>query len=177
MTILIIILAVIVAGVVIASIHGGSSSSLPRTAASAHREQVTYPPRSIKTGICDDDSMEVFIAGLSHHCSSRDIGPFSGMIFPEPDNPADKKAMAIGCHRRKKILGYVPSAILNDYRRWCKREKRACVGFIYWDGEHLSGRCRVYPTVDDADMDLYQADGDAYFKIVADHFGWNLDDY
>lgn len=141
----------------------------------SQRTQVTAEPRSIKTGILDGEVMDVFIAGLGRHCTMADIGTFSGVIFNEMDNPVDKKAMAIGSHFTKKILGYVPNAVLDDYRKWCKLEKRPCVGFIFWDGEHLRGRCRVYPSCND-DMEKFQEDGAKYFQLVSEHFGWELND-
>ena len=170
------LLIIVIVFVIVAAIVAASNSDSSSSVSSTRSDGVTYPPRSIHTGICDDDVMEVFIAGLGHHCNRRDIGPFSGVIFPETDNPVDKKAMAIGCHRRKKILGYVPNAILTDYRKWCKREKRPCAGYIYWDGEYLRGRCRVYPSNNEEDMDKFSEDATAYIKKVADHFGWDLND-
>ena len=138
--------------------------------------KVTYEPHSLKTGLLDDEVMEIMIAGLTHNCTKKDIGPFSGVIFNEKDNPVDKKAMAIGDHRKKKIIGYVPNAILTDYRKWCKREERPCVGYIFWDGEHLRGRCRVYPTREDSDMEKYNEDGNKYIMKAAEHFGWDLNE-
>lgn len=142
----------------------------------SQRTQVTSEPRTIRTGLLDDEVMEIFIAGLGHHCTKADIGTFSGVIFNEKDNPVDKKAMAIGNHFTKKIIGYVPNAVLDDYRKWCKREKRPCMGFIYWDGEHLRGRCRVYPTNNEEDMERYSEDGTKYAQLVAEHFGWKLNE-
>ena len=169
-------LIIVVAIVVVAIIAFASKSSDSHKDPEADANAVTYPPRSVNTGICDNEVMEVFIAGLAHHCDRWDIGPFSGVVFPEKDNPVDKKAMVIGCNRRKKILGYVPSAILDDYRKWCKREKRPCTGYIYWDGEHYCGRCRVYPTSNEDDFARFSEDASIYASKVADHFGWELDE-
>ena len=173
---IILIILVVVLVVVLAFGFGSKRASIANVENNKRRTKVTYEPHSIKTGIADDEVMEIFIAGIEHHCTKADIGPFSGVIFNETDNPVDKKAMAIGDHLKKKIIGYVPGTILSDYRKWCKREKRACVGFIFWDGEHLRGRCRIYPTITDDDMDKYGQDGSKYAQIVAEHFGWELNE-
>ena len=167
---------IIIGGLVIWFSVKSSRANKERSEKIARRTAVTYEPRSLSTGILDDEVMDVFIAGLGHHCTMDDIGPFAGIVFNETDNPVDKKAMTIGCQRRKKILGYVPNAVLADYRKWCKREKRPCAGFIFWDGEHLRGRCRVYPTCEDGDLKKFNEDGEKYVKLVAEHFGWELND-
>ncbi len=138
--------------------------------------EVTYPPRSTSTGILDDDVKEVFIAGLQHHCTRGDIGPFSGVVFNEKDNPADKNAMAIGDHYTKKIIGYIPNSILSDYRKWAGKSSRPCVGFIFWDGEYLRGQCRVYHVKEGEDMDKCSKDAVIYTSAVAEHFGWRLNE-
>lgn len=130
---------------------------------------VTEEP-SVFTGILDRAVNDLYIAGLAHHCSKKDIGFFSGVIFNEKDNPYDKKAMAIGNHANKKIVGYVPSAILSEYRNWCGREKCPCVGFIFFDGEKLRGRVRAYHPKEE--MSKAAEDAQEYAKRVCEHFGW-----
>jgi len=131
--------------------------------------------KKIYTGVLDrsDFVNDVFIAGLEHHCSKKDVGWFTGKIFNEADNPYDKKAMAIGCIQSKKIIGYVPSAILTEYRKWCGRKDCRCVGYIFYDGEHLRGRVRAY--LPDTDQDKLVQDVESYIKQAAEHFGWNVD--
>lgn len=166
---------IVVAAFVVLGFLLSKKKSTGRESAGAQMP-VTSEPRDVKTGLLDDVVNEVYIAGLAHHCTMADVGPFSGVIFPQKDNPVDRKAMAIGDHRRKKILGYVPSAILDDYRAWCKRDSRPCVGYIYWDGEHLRGRCRVYPTNKEADNKKYAEDASAFIAAVAKHFEWALNE-
>lgn len=120
----------------------------------------------------DDEVFDMCIAGLMHHCTEWNIGPFIGVVFNEKSNPVDRKAMAIYDTRRNRIIGYVPAAILDEYRHWCKRENRNCVGYIYWDGEYLRGRCRVYPSVDE--VSGIDSDASKYIAQVAEHFGWVL---
>jgi len=72
----------------------------------------------------DDEVKDIYIAGLQHHCSEWDIGPFMGVVFNEKSNPADRKAMAILNTNKSTIVGYVPAKILDDYREWCKGQKR-----------------------------------------------------
>ena len=130
---------------------------------------VTTEP-TVFTGILDRTVNNLYIAGLAHHCSKKDIGFFSGVIFNEKDNPNDKKAMAIGNHANKKIVGYVPSAILSEYRDWCGCEKCPCIGFIFFDGEKLRGRVRAYSPKED--MSKVVDDAQEYAKRVCEHFGW-----
>lgn len=129
--------------------------------------------KTIFTDILDRETNNVYIAGLEHHCTKKDIGYFTGWIFNEANNPYDKKAMAIRSNQTKKIIGYVPSAILVEYRRWCKRQDCRCVGYIFFDGEHLRGRVRAY--LPDTEPERIVQDVEAYVKIAAEHFGWNID--
>ena len=128
---------------------------------------------SPSTGM-DDEVNDIYIAGLHHHCTEWDIGPFIGVVFNEKSNPADRDAMAILDTNKRKIVGYVPAKILDDYRDWCKGKKRYCVGYIFWDGEYLRGRCRVYPSMDE--VPEIEKDASRYTSQVADHFGWELND-
>jgi len=168
---------VLVCIVVIIAVTSGDKKNSSNTGASsksstiADRTKVTTEAK-VFTGIMDREVKEIYIAGLAHHCDKRDVGFFSGVVFPETDNPYDNKAMAIGSHIHKKIIGYVPAAILDEYRAWCKREKRICAGFIFWDGEHLRGRARVY-TAEYSDSRI-QDDLFKYADLVAEHYGWEL---
>lgn len=142
----------------------------------ARLEQLTQvqTEADVYTNILDRQVWDVFIAGLGHHCSKDDVGFFSGVVYNESDNPVDKKAMAIGNHFTKKIVGYIPNGILADYREWCGKKSRPCVGYIYWDGEQLRGRARVYPEMEDTS--LIDQDVNKYASLVAEHFGWELNE-
>jgi len=122
----------------------------------------------------DDEVNDIYIAGLKHHCTDLDIGTFSGYVFNEKNNPADPEAMAIVDNKKRKIIGYVPAKILDDYRDWCSGKKRYCVGYIYWDGEYLRGRCRVYPSLDE--VPEIEEDAVEYITQVANHFHWDLNE-
>lgn len=115
------------------------------------------------------DTNDVYIAGLAHHCTRKDVGFFSGVIYNQKDNPYNRKAMAIGNHQTKKIVGYVPEAILDSYREWCE-DKCPCVGYVFFDGEHLLGRVRAYHP--DAEQELMMKDVAEYARQVCEHFGW-----
>lgn len=129
--------------------------------------------KTIFTEILDWETNNVFIAGIEHHCTKKDIGFFTGKIFNEADNAYDKKAMAVGSNQAGKIVGYVPSAVLAEYRKWCKRQDCRCVGYIFFDGEHLRGRVRAY--LPDTDPEKVVQDVEAYIKMAAEHFGWDID--
>ena len=134
--------------------------------------EVTEEIDRIYTDIMDRgrDVNDVFIAGVSHHCTRKDVGFFTGYIFNEKDNPHDKKAMAIFDHQKGRIIGYVPSAILENYRDWCKKKRCVCVGFIFYNGEMLRGRARAY--LPDSDKELMMEDIADYAKQVCEFYGW-----
>lgn len=130
----------------------------------------------VHTGILDysDEVNDVFIAGLAHHIRKKDVGYFTGLIGNEPDNPYDRKAMAIYHNQLDKIVGYVPASILKEYRSWCSRKNCKCVGYIFFDGESLRGRVRAYlPSLSQEEI---VKDALEYLQIVADHFGWPTED-
>ena len=124
------------------------------------------------TGVLDrsPDINDVFVAGVQHHCTRKNVGFFTGLVYNQKDNPYDKKAMAIGCHQTSKIVGYVPSAILDSYRKWCDKSNCPCCGYIFFDGESLKGRIRAYlPSHDQAEI---LRDMQEYANLVCEHFGW-----
>ena len=115
-----------------------------------------------------------YISGLTHHCTRKDVGFFTGMVYNQKDNAYSSRAMAVCSHQTNKIVGYVPDAILDDYRRWCK-EKQVCVGYIYYDGERLRGRARAYkPGID---QDLMMKDIADYARQICGHFGWQVPNF
>ena len=114
----------------------------------------------------------IFISGLAHHCSIQDCGIFGGIIYNDKDNPVEKKAMAIRSYQSKKVIGYVPAAILDDYRKWCGRKECHCVGFLYRQEGKLRGRVRVYHP--DCDLELIEKDGAQYLEKVCEIFGWEI---
>ena len=129
---------------------------------------------SIFTEILDRETNNIFIAGLEHHCAKKDVGFFTGKIFNESTNAYDRKAMAIGSNQAGRIIGYVPAAILSEYRGWCNRKECRCVGFIFFDGEHLRGRVRAY--LPDTEPEKIVQDAQEYISLAADHFGWDITD-
>lgn len=127
----------------------------------------------VETKVIDSHSGDIwdaYIAGLGHHCTVRDVGVFGGPVFNEKDNPVDKKAMAFGNAKTKKIIGYIPSAVLDDYRKWCGRKTAHCVGYIFMEGNTLRGRARIYHP--DSDMEKVGEDSVAYILAVCERFGW-----
>lgn len=115
-------------------------------------------------------SMDVFVAGLAHHCRQSDVGVFHGTVYNEKNNPVNNEAMAVWDNRTQKVIGYVPEAILDEYRHFCDGRRCTCIGYIYDDGEYLRGRIRAYR--EGMDSDAVKSDMDGYAKAVADHFGW-----
>ena len=130
----------------------------------------------VHTGILDysDEANDIFIAGLAHHVGKKDVGYFTGVIGNEPDNPYDRKAMAIHHNQLGKIVGYVPAAILKEYRSWCSRRNCKCVGYIFFDGSSLRGRVRAY--LPSLEQEKVVEDALEYLQTVAEHFGWPTED-
>ena len=149
----------------------GSDNNCPKPEAKATPIEVTEDIE-VHTGILDrtNDIFDFFIAGLSHHCNRRDIGIHAIATVPEPSNPYDRKAMAVYNQNSKEQFGYVPSAILADYRKWCKREACVGIGYVFYDGEHLRGRVRSY--IKGCDPDIMLKDMQEYANQVCPHFGW-----
>ena len=168
MVLLIVISIILFVGIAVI-VAGNQKETYKPAEPTTVKSEVTTEPK-VFTDIMDREVQDIYIAGLAHHCTRRDVGVFVGTVYNEKDNPVDRKAMAIGDNNKKKILGYVPGAVLDDFRKWCKREKCPCIGFIYWDGEHLRGRVRVYHP--SADLERANEDGEKYASIVNEHFGW-----
>lgn len=128
---------------------------------------------NVATFILDRGHVDVndfYVSGLAHHCSKKDVGFFTGTVFNEKDNAYNSKAMAVGNAQTKKIVGYVPEAILDNYRKWCGRKNCTCIGYIFFDGDALRGRVRAY--LPDLDQDDVMKDIADYAKQVCEHFGW-----
>lgn len=148
----------------------------PAPASKLRIVQVEDPDAFVETGVLDRDDRvnNIFIAGLKHHCTKRDVGYFGGMVFNEKDNAYDRKAMAIGSRQAGKIIGYVPAAILDSYRDWCSGKDAHCVGYVYMDDETgaLRGRAKVYHP--DLDQDTILDDVEKYLQVVCERFGWEM---
>ena len=162
---------IVVALVAIAALYGVLSTKKEKP------EPVTlWVPEAddpVETKVMDSHSdmlWDAYIAGLGHHCTVRDVGVFGGPVFNEKDNPVDKKAMAFGNAKTKKIIGYIPSAVLDDYRKWCGRKTAHCVGYIFMEGDTLRGRARIYHP--DCDQEKIGEDSVAYILAVCERFGW-----
>ena len=90
------------------------------------------------------------IAGISHHCSRRDIGAISGELIDEPNNPHDRNAVMIIDADTTMLLGYIAKEEKKEYRKIADGKARMpFVGFIEQyencDGEMcLYGIVRTY---------------------------------
>ena len=127
----------------------------------------------IYTDILDRGLVNVndfFLAGLAHHCSRKDVGFFTGTVFNDKDNQHNRKAMAVYSNQKERIVGYVPEAILDNYRKWCGRKNCVCIGYIFHDGDALRGRIRAY--LPDLDRELMMKDIAEYARQACEHFGW-----
>ena len=78
--------------------------------------------------------------------------------------------MAIWSNEKQGVIGYVPSAILDDYRIWSEGRKCSCVGVIFWNGESLRGRVRAYAGA--LDKGAVKDDMENYTTEASEHFGW-----
>ena len=133
------------------------------------RKLVTTDP-FIVTGM-ERAVYDLYISGVKHHCTDKDIGIFTGAVYNEKSNPKDKKAMAI-INAQKKILGYIPAKRLDEYWDWSGGETLYCAGYIFWNGNMLLGRVRIYPNSEDESNAL--KDAEEYLYQVVSHFKWEL---
>ena len=155
---------------IIMVVVGASAQAKGRRSLEKRKEVTTDP--YIVTGM-ERQVYDLYIAGLKHHCTDSDIGIFTGAVYNETSNPNDRKAMAV-VNAQKKLLGYIPSKRLEEYWDWSGGEARSCVGYIFWNGNMLLGRVRIYPQSED--MSKAQEDASQYLAQVVSHFGWELND-
>lgn len=164
------IICVTLLAIVIAVATGASNIKKQKNSLEKRKEVTTDP--YIVTGM-ERKVFNLYIAGLKHHCTDGDIGIFTGAVYNETSNPKDRKAMAV-VNAQKKLLGYIPAKRLEEYWDWCGGETRSCAGYIFWNGNMLLGRVRIYPNADD--MSKTQEDASQYLAQVVTHFGWELND-
>lgn len=106
------------------------------------------------------------IAGISHHCSRRDIGAISGELIDELDNAYDKNAVMIVDANKTQLLGYIAKEEKKEYRKIADGKARMpFVGFIEQyencDGEMcLYGIVRIYAGDEETVMSDAQNDWD-----------------
>lgn len=120
-----IVLAIVVACISVVCIF--ASSPKTETTTVAEDPEVTEIER-----IYPESKSEWFrIAGISHHCSRRDIGMISGEMIDDPKNPHDRDAVMIVEARRTQLLGYIGRDEKRAYRKFADGRKRMpFVGFI-----------------------------------------------
>ena len=103
------------------------------------------------------------ISGISHHCSSKDIGIISGKVGDDPSNEYDPNAIAIISNigqPNEKLLGFIAKADQATFTNFAYKEQElSFVGFIEEfekeRGKGIFGKIKVYYGSDDdvnADM-------------------------
>lgn len=170
-TILIVTLVLIVTMVIFALVNRSKATAAPPKPAPA-------PPREdgpVRTGKLDHSSAvtDVYVSGLAHHCSRKDIGLIFGWVAQDKSNPVDSEAMALVSKSRK--YGYIPAAILGSFRQWAGESDLRFVGYIYEDAGKLRGRARVYQ-FDALPAEEIFDDALLYAKAAFARFGWGLDE-
>ena len=73
-----------------------------------------------KEGTGEFDFARFRIAGITHHCTRKDIGMISGVSFVQSGNPYDKTAIALGRVKDGKvseIFGYIPKEDKKDFNK------------------------------------------------------------
>lgn len=166
----IIFIAVLVVVLAIGAAQKGKKARAGERNAEA---QATTDDIHVDTGF--KDANDFFIAGMSHHCTRRDVGLFTGMVYNDSGNTYDRRAMAVWSHQANRSFGFVPAAILDEYRAWCKGAKCTCVGYVFFDGEMLRGRVRAY--LPSCDKDAVMEDISEYARQVCEHFGWTVPNF
>ena len=174
MTAIIIFILIIAAVAFIAfSSRGARKTPTSNTPRPPKRDEVTTDPDP-HTGILDRTAQDVYISGLSHHCTIADKGYFIGVVFNEKNNAYNSRAMAIADDEQKRIFGYISENRLELFREWCKGKTCPCIGYIFHDGEYLRGRIRAYLPTEDPEK--VNQDAKKYASIVCEHFGWKLNE-
>ena len=120
------------------------------------------------------DFNDVYIAGLAHHCTPKDVGCFAGWIVHEKGNPYDKNAMMV-VNPAKRCIGYVPKTVLEGYREWCGGKDCPCVGAIFLEDGTLRGRVRAYHP-DRCNSQEYEKDATGYFQRACEKYSLDMPD-
>ena len=94
-----------------------------------------YPREWIEAGIRD-----IAVVGIPYHPDAQrpdfGVGQYVRLI-PEPNNPKDRRAIAVRSADRRRLAGYLPADRLDDI--WATRPAPQ-VGLVVWD--HYSGPIR-----------------------------------
>lgn len=108
-------------------------------------------------------AFNTYIAGISHKCSTKDIGAFLGTIKTEPSNPYDPNAIKV-IRYDGKHLGYIPKDHTAQVHAMLKNSDNAtelpCIGYIE-EGYK-------YPLVSNLKV-LAVSDNDALTYAVLEH--------
>lgn len=95
----------------------------------------------------EDHSTSLFrIAGITHHCTKKDIGFISGLSFPH-NNPYDKTAIALGRVKNSRvddIFGYIAKEDKKAFNKFAGDDKNLpFLGYIkpFTDDEGYTGIC------------------------------------
>lgn len=107
------------------------------------------------------------IAGITHHASSNDFGGFVGVIYPDASNPYDSNAVGI-YNEKGKLLGYIPSGDLGEFREWATRYPLPCIGYIReGNNADIYGRIKVI----DGDRNITEIHMIKYAIWMIENFG------
>lgn len=115
----------------------------------------------------NDYKFNTFISGVTHHAKKDDVGPFIGIVAPEPTNQYDKKAMAI-YNIEGRLLGYIGKQDLNSYREWSDCKPCHCVGYIQNDDDTYNGRINA---IRPYNMDFVKEEIGSYLRWYKNKYG------
>ena len=169
-------ITILIVGIIVFLVFIGIAIFIPKEDEMPQIKQKQHvKDEPVLTGLSDRDPgvNDFYISGLSHHCTARDRGIISGAIVNEKDNPVDRKAMALVVGKPIRIIGYVPSAILPDFRRWAGKSDIRFVGYIFVEDGILRGRARAYQRDSIGDERMFE-DVEKYVSIVTERYGWPL---
>lgn len=90
----------------------------------------------------DIDTRWIYVAGILHHATKKDIGIYLGYVANDSSNSYNPKAM--GVYYQDRLFGYIPEVELRGYRQWSKGDTFPCAIIIFEDHEDkLRGRVLV----------------------------------
>lgn len=84
------------------------------------------------------------IAGVSFRNDRSNVGVFRGVVIQQPDNEADKKALAIvSTYPEPRLVGYIAKDEHREYRKWSRGHAYPCAGYISFDSGMIYGRVKI----------------------------------
>ena len=124
MTVLIIVLiAIFLIVICVASNESNSNSTSKPKQVELVVETLDIPDDYIR------GTYDCKIAGITHYCNISNCCVFHGIVYHDSANAYNPNAMAI-VTMNKRLVGYIPNNLLDEYWRWSNGKPFSCIGVI-----------------------------------------------